>query len=126
MSDEILLDESDAEHALHIVAVGDSMRIRSRGGMLGDVDREIMFPLAARRALVDTMADVEDLCDDARAGAAGVRVHRLAIGERTIRYLSTDIDETVTANAATQKLRAARGTLLAIVKGLLEDVVAKA
>jgi hypothetical protein len=126
VSDEILLDEVSPEGELRITAIGDSMRIRSKGGLLGDVDREIIFPLAARRALVETMIDVPDLCDDARAGSVGIRVNRLAIGDRTIRYLPSDIDDRIKPTPEVAKLRAARGTLLAIVKSLLEDVVGKA
>ena len=126
MSNELLLDEAGGDYSLRIQAIGDTMWIRSKGGPLGDVDREIAFPLQARNALVETMKDVVDLCDDARAGGVGVRVNRLAIGDRTIRYLPTDIDESIPATPLTTNLRAARGTLLAIVKSLLEDVVGKA
>lgn len=129
MSNELLLDEaggSNDPYSLRIVAVGDTMQIRSRGGPLGDVECEIPFPMPARRALVDTMIDVPDLCDDTRAALVGYRVNRLAIGERTIRYFTSDVDEAIATTPETAKLRAARGTLLAIVKGLLEDVVGKA
>ena len=119
MSDELLLDED----SFRIEAMGDTLRVRSRGGSLGELDRTVAFPSAARRALVDTMVDVQDLCDDARAGAVGLRVHRLAIGERTIRYTEADIDDAVPTTPATAKLRAARGTLLTIARGLLDDVV---
>lgn len=119
MSDEILLDED----ALRIEAMGDTLRVRSQGGPFGELDRTVAFPSAARKALVETMVDVPDLCDDARAAKVGSRVHRLAIGERTIRYTGADIDDAVPPGPGAAKLRAARLTLLAIARGLLDDVV---
>ncbi len=131
MSDEILLDESSASSqrwSLRIEAMGDTMRVRSTGGPLGVRDREVIFPAAARKALVETLLAMapDDLCDDARAARVGSRTHRLALGDRTIRYLPEDIDEGVVAGEAALELRALRATLLEIVRAQLENVAGEA
>jgi hypothetical protein len=135
MSDEILLDEASAKEpadrawSLRIEAMGDMMRVRSRGGPLGDIhDREVVFPSAARKALVETLLAMapDDLCDDERAARVGVRTNRLALGNRTIRYLPSDVDAHVAPTPEANKLRALRATLLEIVRAQLENVAGEA
>lgn len=131
MSDEILLDESSAppeQWSLRIEATGDTLRLRATGGPLGARDREVIFPAAARKALVDTLLAMAppDLCDDERAARVGSRTNRLALGDRTLRYLPSDVDERVAATEDAQKLRALRATLLEIVRAQLENVAGEA